>query len=105
MQKIMRFKSPLLLTALLAFAVLFVQIGCGKKSDESGASVEKESIQNQGSDTMVNLAQAWAEAYATVDSAVSIEVSGGGSGTGIAALINGTTDICQASRQMKQKDN
>ena len=50
---------------------------------------------------MVNLAQAWAEAYAAIDSNVSIEVSGGGSGTGIAALINGTVDIANASREMK----
>lgn len=49
---------------------------------------------------MVNVAQAWAEAYAEVDSTVSVEVSGGGSGTGIAALINGTVDLANCSRQM-----
>src|SRR5215813_5856229 len=58
-------------------------------------------IQNIGSDTMVNLAQAWAEEYATVEPAVSVEVSGGGSGTGIAALINGTADIANCSRKME----
>jgi phosphate transport system substrate-binding protein len=58
-------------------------------------------IQNIGSDTMVNLAQAWAEEYAMVEPAVSIEVSGGGSGTGVAALINGTADIANCSRQME----
>src|SRR5215475_5414506 len=57
-------------------------------------------IQNIGSDTMVNLAQAWAEEYATVEPAVSVEVSGGGTGTGVAALINGTADIANCSRQM-----
>ena len=59
-----------------------------------------KAIQNTGSDTMVNLAQAWAEAYGTVDPGVSVEVSGGGSGVGIAALLNGTADIANSSRTM-----
>ncbi len=58
-------------------------------------------VQNIGSDTMVNLAQAWAEEYATVEPVVSVEVSGGGTGTGVAALINGTADIANCSRQME----
>jgi len=57
-------------------------------------------LQNKGSDTMVNIAQAWAETYRTVNPNVAIAVSGGGSGTGIAALINGTVDIANASRDM-----
>ena len=61
-------------------------------------------IQNKGSDTLVNVAQAWAEAYQTVDPEVAIAVSGGGSGTGIAAMINGTVDIANASRKMKAKE-
>jgi phosphate transport system substrate-binding protein len=61
-------------------------------------------IQNKGSDTLVNVAQAWAEAYQTVDSSVAVAVSGGGSGTGIAALINGTVDIANASRKIKSKE-
>ena len=65
---------------------------------------EKFVIQNSGSDTMVNLVQAWAEAYATVEPSVSLEVSGGGSGTGIAALINGTVDIANCSRQVKAEE-
>jgi len=76
--------------------------GCGKKSDSGEKSMpDKLVIQNSGSDTMVNLAQAWAEKYATVATNVSVEVSGGGSGTGIAALINGTVDIANCSRQME----
>ncbi|MGB5541272.1 MAG: PstS family phosphate ABC transporter substrate-binding protein, partial [Gammaproteobacteria bacterium] len=55
-------------------------------------------------DTLVNVAQAWAEAYQKVEPDVAIAVSGGGSGTGIAALINGTVDIANASRQMKDKE-
>lgn len=50
---------------------------------------------------MVNLAQAWAEEYAKVDPSVSIEVSGGGSGIGIAALLNGTCDIANSSRKLE----
>ena len=50
---------------------------------------------------MVNLAQAWAETYSGISSAVSVDVSGGGSGTGVAALINGTVDIANCSRQVK----
>jgi phosphate transport system substrate-binding protein len=61
-------------------------------------------IQNKGSDTLVNVAQAWAEEYKTVDPSVAVAVSGGGSGTGIAAMINGTVDIANASRKMKKKE-
>lgn len=61
-------------------------------------------IQNKGSDTLVNVAQAWAETYPTINPAVTVAVSGGGSGTGIAAMINGTVDIANASRQMKAKE-
>lgn len=55
----------------------------------------------KGSDTMVQLCQRWAEKYMKQNSSVRIQVTGGGSGTGISALINGTTDICAASRPMK----
>jgi len=64
----------------------------------------RELIQNKGSDTLVNVAQAWAEAYQKVNSDVAVAVTGGGSGTGIAAMINGTVDIANASRAMKQKE-
>jgi len=58
----------------------------------------------KGSDTMVILAQRWAETYMNSHPGAVIQVTGGGSGTGIAALINGTTDICQASRPMKDDE-
>jgi len=61
-------------------------------------------IQNKGSDTLVNVAQAWAEEYRKVDPEVAVAVTGGGSGTGIAAMINGTVDIANASRKMKDKE-
>lgn len=61
-------------------------------------------IENEGSDTIVNLALAWAERYQTVRPEVRIAVTGGGSGTGLASLINGTVDIANASRQIKPEE-
>ena len=79
--------------------------GCSPKDGESLANKETaQVIKNKGSDTMVNLAQAWAERYIDVTSKASVEVSGGGSGTGVAALINGTVDIANCSRQIKPKE-
>ncbi len=69
-----------------------------------GGGQDRQVIQNKGSDTLVNVAQAWAEAYQSVDPNTVVAVSGGGSGTGIAALINGTVDIANASRAMKDKE-
>jgi phosphate transport system substrate-binding protein len=65
---------------------------------------KEKMIQIKGSDTIVNLSQAWAEAFMTENPKVSLAVTGGGSGTGIAALINGTTDIANASRKIKKKE-
>ena len=95
-------RIPLILTLLVVCLVGLT--GCSQKSEKSegmAADSEKLIIQNAGSDTMVNLAQAWAEEYGKINPDVSIEVSGGGSGTGIAALINGTVDIANCSRKMK----
>ena len=85
-------------TTLLA-ASLLLNIGCKREK-----TLKKTIIQNSGSDTMVNVAQAWAEEYAKVAPDVSVEVSGGGSGTGIAALINGTVDIANCSRRVEPKE-
>jgi phosphate transport system substrate-binding protein len=74
--------------------------GCGSGSVRSSARA-RTAIQNIGSDTMVNLAQAWAEAYAAVNPEISVEVSGGGSGLGVAALLNGTADIVNSSRHLE----
>lgn len=90
------------LTAVAVMVISIFLAGCSKKEGgEAGGSAAKIIIQNSGSDTMVNLAQAWAEEYAKINPNVSVEVSGGGSGTGIAALINGTVDIANCSRQME----
>lgn len=61
-------------------------------------------IENKGSDTLVNLALAWAEEYMRLHPETRISVTGGGSGTGIAAMINGTVDIANASREMKEQE-
>jgi phosphate transport system substrate-binding protein len=63
-----------------------------------------ERITVKGSDTMVILAQKWAEVYMKENQGASIQVTGGGSGTGISALINGSTDIANASRKMKRSE-
>lgn len=68
-----------------------------------GFSQEKK-ITVKGSDTMVILAQKWAELYMKNNPTSTIQVTGGGSGIGITALINGTTDICNSSRPMKQTE-
>jgi phosphate transport system substrate-binding protein len=70
----------------------------------ANAAFAARGITVKGSDTMVILGQRWAERYMTSHEGEIIQVTGGGSGTGIAALINGTTDICQASRPMKQAE-
>jgi phosphate transport system substrate-binding protein len=61
-------------------------------------------IQNKGSDTMVNVAQVWAEEYRKAAPDVEVEVSGGGSGVGIAALIRGTVDVANSSRDLKPSE-
>lgn len=73
-------------------------------SAEAGSDSPTQYIENKGSDTIVNLALAWAETYQTAHTDVRISVTGGGSGTGIAALINGTVDLANASRQIKSEE-
>ena len=87
-----RFKFNTVLTSIAVFTLCLSISACSRNKGNS--------IQNAGSDTMVNLALAWAEAYAEVTPSVPVEVSGGGSGTGIAALIDGTVDIANCSREM-----
>lgn len=78
---------------------------CGlAASAETASDSQSKYIENKGSDTIVNLALAWAEKYQSDHPDVRISVTGGGSGTGIAALINGTVDIANASRQIKSEE-
>jgi phosphate transport system substrate-binding protein len=97
--------------ALLVFCLLGVGLTCllpGCRPEEPApgevAAGAAQTIENKGSDTLVNLALAWAEAYMPAHPEVLISVTGGGSGTGIAAMINGTVDIANASRAMKQEE-
>ena len=69
-----------------------------------GGGEERSIIQNTGSDTLLSVAQGWAEAYAVVDPSVAVAVSGGGSGTGISSMINGTVDIANSSRSMRESE-
>jgi len=80
--------------------------GCGSGKPGAGAETKGpgQTIENKGSDTLVNLALAWAEHYMQERPDVSISVTGGGSGTGIAAMINGTVAIANASREMKPEE-
>src|SRR5262245_25188961 len=73
--------------------------GC-RDGGSAAAGADGTVIQNKGSDTMLNLALAWAEAYHAARPAVSVAVTGGGSGTGIAGLLNGTVDVANASRAL-----
>jgi phosphate transport system substrate-binding protein len=70
----------------------------------AGCSRSQKALQIKGSDTMVNLAQAWAERYMNIHPETAIAVTGGGSGTGIAAIIANATDIAQCSRNIKEKE-
>ncbi len=96
----MSLRSHRSMLRVACFFFTFLALSCGKKEDAAQQQSESSIIQNSGSDTMVNVAQAWAEEYKTVVPGVSVEVSGGGSGTGIAALIAGTVDIANCSREM-----
>lgn len=78
--------------------------GCGGSSARQGDQGGKQIIRVEGSDTMVNLAQAWAEEYDKINPDVSVQVSGGGSGVGIASLIDEMSDMANASRKMKSKE-
>jgi phosphate transport system substrate-binding protein len=86
---------------MIGIILAIAMAGCGK-IPESG--VGSRTVTIKGSDTMVILGQRWAETYMGQHPQVRIQVTGGGSGTGIAALINGGTDICEASRPMKDKE-
>ena len=91
-------RSLLILLLLIALSVA----GCsqGAANDAAQGTAAEKYIENKGSDTIVNLALAWAEQYQKDYPAVRISVTGGGSGTGIAALLNGTVTIANSSRSI-----
>lgn len=89
---------------MVAMLLLAGCSGGDSNSQQGGNPSTSEYIENKGSDTMVNLALAWAEAYQALKPDVSISVTGGGSGTGIASLMNGTVSIANASRAIKDEE-
>jgi phosphate transport system substrate-binding protein len=92
------FILPVSVLLLAATALTSCGSNTGREGELSGA------INIIGSNTVTPLTSVWAEEFMNMHPEVSIAVSGPGSGAGIAALINGTTDICQASRQIKQAE-
>ena len=101
-----RIPTGVWVVALLAVVLIWLLLGRASEESPAASQVapETQTIENKGSDTLVNLALAWAEAYMPSHPGVSISVTGGGSGTGIAAMINGTVDIANASRVMKPEE-
>ncbi|CAG1009648.1 Phosphate-binding protein PstS [Anaerolineales bacterium] len=91
------------LILLLLFFSLFIS-SCAFNSAQAASETSAQYIENKGSDTIVNLALAWAEKYQSEHPDVRISVTGGGSGTGIAALVNGTVGIANASRKIKDEE-
>src|SRR5258706_16391571 len=87
---------------LTILAVLLTS--CAPSTAQADANAASAYIENKGSDTIVNLALAWAERYQVEHPDIRISGTGGGSGTGIAALINGTGDIANASRKIKDEE-
>ena len=88
-----------ILFLLLICLTLFMS-ACAPAANTNGTPAAAAYIENKGSDTIVNLALAWAEQYQKTHPEIRISVTGGGSGTGIAALINGTVGIANASRKI-----
>lgn len=90
-------KTNRILTALLFLGAVLLSLPLAAQS-------KRIPIQNRGSDSMVIAVSAWSEAYQKVDEHIGVAVSGGGSGTGIAAMINGLTDIANSSRPLFKKE-
>jgi len=108
-------KIALLILVVMMMGAMML-VGCtGEEPENSGDAKEtgkpanpdvdfSKMLQVKGSDTIVNLGQRWAESFMDKHSEANVAVTGGGSGTGIAALINGTADIAMASRAMRDKE-
>ncbi|MHB0999423.1 MAG: phosphate ABC transporter substrate-binding protein [Armatimonadota bacterium] len=94
-------KRILITAFLLIISVMLVQ-GCSRQQGTTRNG--SDSIEIKGSDTMVNLGGAWASAYNAQNPGANVTVTGGGSGTGIASLINGGTDIAESSREMSPEE-
>lgn len=89
---------------VLIWVVLICTACSSALAESSGKAPEVTVIENKGSDTMVNLALAWAETYQAQHPEVNLSVTGGGTGTGMTSLQNGTADIANASRAIKEEE-
>jgi phosphate transport system substrate-binding protein len=99
------YRFLILCIILLAALLSLSSCSANNASSETGSQPDPSAyIQNKGSDTIVNLALAWAERYQQEHPDFRISVTGGGSGTGLAGLINGTVDIANASRKIKEEE-
>ena len=96
-------KTIPLAVAVIIFAGL-VGGGCSKREKSDQGTAHSGTLTIKGSDTMVHLVTGWAEAYMKAHPNAQVSVTGGGSGTGIAAMLNGTADLCMASRDVKAKE-
>ena len=105
-------RASLTLVAVLMLAAALLLAACGGQSNDTdssnGADADGSTLSGmltvEGSDTMVNIAQAWAEQFMDENPDVMITIRGGGSGAGIAALINGTVDFSLASRDVRESE-
>ncbi len=94
----------------IAVLLLLLQVSCdsgpkeSSKSQPASKAGSHKAISVKGSDTMVHLTSSWAEQFMGLYPGTQVSVTGGGSGTGIAALLNGTTDICASSREIQGKE-
>lgn len=88
----------------LLLSSVFVFNGCSRTKPTNRNSKDSTKLTIKGSDTMVILNQRWAEDFMKKHPDTSVQITGGGSGTGIAALLNGVTDIAAASRPLKAKE-
>jgi len=99
--------AALLLVGTMAFAGCSAEEELASEAESSAEEATEElegSITVQGSDTLLNVATAWSESFMDENPGVDISVQGGGSGTGIAALINGTVDFANSSRGIKDEE-
>jgi phosphate transport system substrate-binding protein len=104
MKRRLRFDNTQRILFGLLLALALISASCSSDASAQNSSGTASYIENKGSDTIVNLALAWAEKYQSDHADVRISVTGGGSGTGLAALINGTVDIANASRKIKSEE-
>jgi phosphate transport system substrate-binding protein len=84
--------------------ILFVLFLLALFSCDSQSFRERKNVIVKGSDTMVNLTLSWAESLMKKDDKIAIQVTGGGSGNGIAAILNGTADVANISRDLKKRE-